>query len=38
VKPSDFVEYGLACLEQLANSGDHSARSVRDNLRVMVHT
>ncbi|KAK3123109.1 hypothetical protein QOZ80_8AG0624060 [Eleusine coracana subsp. coracana] len=36
VKPSDFVEYGLACLEQLADSGDHSARSVRHNLRVMV--
>jgi len=36
VKPSDFVEYALACLEQLADSGDHSARFVRDNLRVMV--
>ncbi|RLM60263.1 hypothetical protein C2845_PM14G06770 [Panicum miliaceum] len=36
VKPSDFVEYALACLEQLAESGDHSARFVRDNLRVMV--
>ncbi|XP_062195842.1 diacylglycerol kinase 4-like isoform X3 [Phragmites australis] len=36
VKPSDFVEYALACLEQLADSGDHSARSVRQNLRVMV--
>ncbi|XP_062192323.1 diacylglycerol kinase 4-like [Phragmites australis] len=36
VKPSDFVEYVLACLEQLADSGDHSARSVRHNLRVMV--
>ncbi|XP_044962399.1 diacylglycerol kinase 4-like isoform X2 [Hordeum vulgare subsp. vulgare] len=35
VKPSEFVEYGLGCLEQLANSGDHSARSVRNNLRVM---
>uniref|UniRef100_A0A453RVA1 Diacylglycerol kinase n=1 Tax=Aegilops tauschii subsp. strangulata TaxID=200361 RepID=A0A453RVA1_AEGTS len=36
VKPSAFVEYGLGCLEQLADSGDHSARSVRNNLRVMV--
>ncbi|XP_008662694.2 diacylglycerol kinase 4 [Zea mays] len=36
VKPSDFVEYALACLEQLADSGDHSARFVRHNLRVMV--
>ncbi|XP_047073391.1 diacylglycerol kinase 4-like [Lolium rigidum] len=35
VKPSEFVEYALGCLEQLADSGDHSARSVRDNLRVM---
>ena len=38
VKPSEFVEYALGCLEQLADSGDHSARSVRQNLRVMVCT
>ncbi|RCV30450.1 hypothetical protein SETIT_6G095800v2 [Setaria italica] len=36
VKPSEFVEYALACLEQLADSGDHSAGFVRNNLRVMV--
>ncbi|KAF0899828.1 hypothetical protein E2562_024861, partial [Oryza meyeriana var. granulata] len=36
VKPSDFVEYALACLEQLADAGDHSAKSIRHNLRVMV--
>uniref|UniRef100_A0A0E0LSV9 DAGKc domain-containing protein n=1 Tax=Oryza punctata TaxID=4537 RepID=A0A0E0LSV9_ORYPU len=36
VKPSDFVEYVLACLEQLADAGDHSAKSIRHNLRVMV--
>ncbi|CAM0911325.1 unnamed protein product [Alopecurus aequalis] len=36
VKPSEFVEYGLGCLEQLADSRDHSARLVRHNLRVMV--
>uniref|UniRef100_A0ACD6ABQ3 Uncharacterized protein n=1 Tax=Avena sativa TaxID=4498 RepID=A0ACD6ABQ3_AVESA len=36
VKPSEFVEYALGCLEQLAGSGDHSARSVRHNLRIMV--
>ncbi|OEL38198.1 Pentatricopeptide repeat-containing protein [Dichanthelium oligosanthes] len=37
VKPSEFVEYALACLEQLADSGDHSARFVRHNLRVMSY-
>ncbi|KAL6842280.1 hypothetical protein ACP4OV_027928 [Aristida adscensionis] len=36
VKPSDFVEYALACLELLADAGDHSARFIRQNLRVMV--
>ncbi|XP_015695542.2 diacylglycerol kinase 4 isoform X2 [Oryza brachyantha] len=36
VKPSDFVEYALACLEQLADAGDHSAKFIRHNLRVMV--
>uniref|UniRef100_A0A0D9X5U0 Diacylglycerol kinase n=1 Tax=Leersia perrieri TaxID=77586 RepID=A0A0D9X5U0_9ORYZ len=36
VKPSDFVEYVLACLEQLADAGDRSAKSIRHNLRVMV--
>lgn len=30
------MEYALACLEQLADSGDHSAKSIRHNLRVMV--
>lgn len=36
VKPSDFVQYVLGCLEQLADAGDHSAKSIRHNLRVMV--
>ncbi|XP_078171622.1 diacylglycerol kinase 4-like isoform X1 [Carex rostrata] len=36
VKPSDFVQYGLACLELLAKSGDFCARTTRENLRIMV--
>ncbi|KAG0463146.1 hypothetical protein HPP92_021622 [Vanilla planifolia] len=35
-KPCDFVQYGLACLENLADQGDYCARSTRENLRVMV--
>ncbi|PKU69105.1 Diacylglycerol kinase 7 [Dendrobium catenatum] len=35
MKPSDFVQYGLACLEKLADLGHHCARSTRDNMRVM---
>ncbi|WOK95035.1 diacylglycerol kinase 4-like [Canna indica] len=34
--PSDFVQYGLACLERLADLGDYSAKSIRENLRIMV--
>ncbi|KAH0436083.1 hypothetical protein IEQ34_026490 [Dendrobium chrysotoxum] len=36
MKPSDFVQYGLACLEKLADLGYYCARSTRDNIRVMV--
>ncbi|KAI0497009.1 hypothetical protein KFK09_023337 [Dendrobium nobile] len=36
MKPSDFVQYGLACLEKLADLGYYCARSTRDNMRVMV--
>ncbi|KAJ4754967.1 Diacylglycerol kinase [Rhynchospora pubera] len=36
VNPSDFVQYGLACLEVLAQSGDSCARITRKNLRIMV--
>ncbi|XP_077238259.1 diacylglycerol kinase 7-like [Tasmannia lanceolata] len=36
VKPTEFVQYGLACLEQLANLGDPCARETREKMRVMV--
>lgn len=36
VKPSDFVQYGLACLEHMADLGDQCAKETRDKLRVMV--
>ncbi|XXG58349.1 hypothetical protein AAC387_Pa04g0675 [Persea americana] len=36
VKPSDFVQYGLACLEHMADRGDQCAKETRDKLRVMV--
>ncbi|PKA52861.1 Diacylglycerol kinase 4 [Apostasia shenzhenica] len=36
IKPSDFVQYGLACLEILSDHGDRCAKSTRENLRVMV--
>ncbi|XP_072970541.1 diacylglycerol kinase 4-like [Typha angustifolia] len=36
VKPSDFVEYGLSCLEMLAKLGDYYAKVTRENLRVVV--
>lgn len=35
-KPSDFVQYGLAFLERLADLGDYCAKATRENLRVMV--
>lgn len=37
VKPSEFVEYGLACLEKYASIGDNCARVIRDKLRVVVY-
>ncbi|XP_077223206.1 diacylglycerol kinase 4-like [Tasmannia lanceolata] len=36
VKPNEFIEYGLACLEQLANLGDPCARETREKMRIMV--
>nr|CAD1827874.1 unnamed protein product [Ananas comosus var. bracteatus] len=36
VKPSDFVRYGLACLENLADDGDDCAKATREKLRIMV--
>ncbi|KAH7671776.1 Diacylglycerol kinase (ATP) protein [Dioscorea alata] len=36
VKPDDFVQYGLGCLEKLASLGDLCAKSIREKLRIMV--
>ncbi|WOL08598.1 diacylglycerol kinase 3 [Canna indica] len=35
-QPSQFVRYGLTCLENLAARGDNCAKAVRENLRIMV--
>lgn len=36
IKPNEFVNYGLACLEQLARVGDSCAKETREKLRVVV--
>ncbi|XP_047308593.1 diacylglycerol kinase 7-like [Impatiens glandulifera] len=36
VKPQDFVQYGLGCLEKLADDGDSCAKEIREKLRVVV--
>ncbi|XP_031481010.1 diacylglycerol kinase 4-like [Nymphaea colorata] len=36
VKPTDFFQYGLGCLERLAGFGDNCASETREKLRVMV--
>ncbi|KAG1326948.1 putative Diacylglycerol kinase 4 [Cocos nucifera] len=36
VKPSEFIQYGLACLEKLADLGDDCAKGTREKLRIMV--
>ncbi|XP_010259747.1 PREDICTED: diacylglycerol kinase 4-like isoform X2 [Nelumbo nucifera] len=36
VKPLDFVHYGLACLEKLADYGDDCAKDTRGKMRVVV--
>ncbi|CAA7408155.1 unnamed protein product [Spirodela intermedia] len=36
VKPSGFVQHGLACLERLADLGDNCAKVTREKLKIMV--
>ncbi|XP_011012646.1 PREDICTED: diacylglycerol kinase 7-like [Populus euphratica] len=36
VNPREFVDYGLVCLEKLADLGDYCAKDTRDMLRIMV--
>uniref|UniRef100_A0A7N0ZYA6 Diacylglycerol kinase n=1 Tax=Kalanchoe fedtschenkoi TaxID=63787 RepID=A0A7N0ZYA6_KALFE len=36
VKPHEFVQYGLGCLEKMAEVGDICAKETRDKMRVMV--
>ncbi|XP_047328435.1 diacylglycerol kinase 4-like [Impatiens glandulifera] len=36
VKPQEFVQYGLGCLEKLADNGDSCAKAIREKLRVVV--
>uniref|UniRef100_A0A0D9VLZ2 Diacylglycerol kinase n=1 Tax=Leersia perrieri TaxID=77586 RepID=A0A0D9VLZ2_9ORYZ len=36
VKPSDFINYGLGCLERLAEQGDDCAKNIRKKLRIVV--
>ncbi|KAK9099953.1 hypothetical protein Scep_023383 [Stephania cephalantha] len=36
VKPPEFVEFGLGCLEIMASCGDQCAKVTREKLRIMV--
>ncbi|CAK8534423.1 unnamed protein product [Lathyrus sativus] len=36
VKPNEFIQYGLSCLETLASSGDTCAKETRERIRIMV--
>ncbi|XP_073278236.1 diacylglycerol kinase 4-like [Primulina huaijiensis] len=36
VKPHEFVQYGLYCLEKFASLGDGSAAAIREKLRIVV--
>ncbi|KAJ9689581.1 hypothetical protein PVL29_014986 [Vitis rotundifolia] len=36
VKPHEFIQYGLGCLEKLAEQGDQCAKEVREKMRIMV--
>ena len=36
VKPHEFIQYGLGCLENLAAQGDQCAKEAREKMRVMV--
>lgn len=38
VKPHEFVRYGLACLEKLAELGDFCAKDTRQKMRIVVCT
>ncbi|PIN18228.1 Diacylglycerol kinase [Handroanthus impetiginosus] len=35
VKPHEFVQYGLCCLEKLASRGDNCAKETREKLRIV---
>ncbi|KAL7097364.1 hypothetical protein ACP275_10G140100 [Erythranthe tilingii] len=36
VKPHEFVQYGLSCLENFASLGDTCAKQTREKLRIVV--
>ncbi|XP_051120362.1 diacylglycerol kinase 3-like [Andrographis paniculata] len=36
VKPHEFVQYGLTCLENFASFGDNCAKMTREKLRIVV--
>ncbi|XP_057459845.1 diacylglycerol kinase 7-like isoform X2 [Actinidia eriantha] len=36
LKPHEFVQYGLGCLEKLAELGDSCAKETREKLRIVV--
>ncbi|KAK7327712.1 hypothetical protein VNO77_21800 [Canavalia gladiata] len=36
VKPHEFIQYGLGCLEALADLGDSCASETRESIRIMV--
>ncbi|PWA62273.1 ATP-NAD kinase-like domain-containing protein [Artemisia annua] len=36
VKPHEFIQYGLGCLEKLASLGDDCAKQTREKLRIVV--
>lgn len=36
MKPHEFVQYGLSCLEKFASFGDSCAKETREKLRIVV--
>ncbi|GKB69103.1 diacylglycerol kinase 4-like protein [Tanacetum coccineum] len=36
VKPHEFIQYGLGCLEKFASLGDDCAKQTREKLRIVV--
>lgn len=36
MKPNEFIQYGLGCLETLAGTGDTCAKETRERIRIMV--